>query len=1115
MLKPHHFLREKDRPASGLTRCSISAILAGLTFTGGFVEAHCASTTVISPLAAIASAPRITVSGTVTDSSGEPIVGASVVVLNTSIGTMTDIDGKFSLTVEADSKLRFTYIGMETATVDVDNRTTVNVTLKDNTRSLEEVVVVGYGSQKKVNLTGAVSVVDGEQLSARTANNMTQLLQGAVPNMNIRMTNGRPGEGGSINIRGVQTVSGSSNGVQPLVLIDGVEGDINTVNPSDVESISVLKDASSAAVYGARAAFGVILVTTRAGAKGSNHVSYSGSYSFSRPTVSTDFETRGYYGAAINDLFFKPYQGQNYTTYTDEDYYELWLRRNDKTENPDRPWVMIKDGQYKYYANTDWYNHLYNESRPTWNQNIAVNGGTDKVKYWLSGNYYSQEGVIRKSEDKFQKYNFRSKIDVTANKWLRFSNNTSYYKDIYNYKGLAGVNGQFGCYMTHCLPSDVPVNPDGSMVIYPSSHPQYSPGTGKLAILENGKHVNADRASSFQTTFQATVTPITPLEIVGNFTYLDYKKRYMNRSSNVWFSNEPGKLTLWDTGSAKNELYQADNFSDYYSYNLYSTYSETFGGAHHLKATAGINYENRRYENLSATRDNLVSDDLIDFNLATGETMTISGGKNQYKLFGVFYRANYDYRGRYLLEAGGRYDGSSRFKSGHRYGFFPSVSAGWRISEEAFFSPLRAAVDNLKLRVSYGELGNQQSVGYYDYIQTINTSGKLGYLMNGERLNQAYVSDPNADNLTWETVITKNVGVDMTFFNTRLNLSADVYQRDTRDILTNGMDLPGVYGATIPKMNAADIRTKGWEFSLTWMDQFNIADRPFHYSATAGLADNTAKVMQFNNPQKILGTPYDGMVLGEIWGYTTDGYFLTDDEAANYPVDQTYVNSFLNIMAIDAGLHAGDLKYVDLDGNNKIEPTLSANNVKDQKVIGNSMPRYTYSFRTTAEYAGFDLSAMLQGIGHQDWYPGTETNLYWFCYSRPYQSFIPSDFMGKIWTDENPNAFFPRPRGYVALGNTRELGAVNNRYLENVAYCRLKNVILGYTLPSKWLKTLQMEKVRLYFSGENLLTFTTLRNDYIDPEIAGAQNTWRYGQTNVSGTYPNNKQFTFGVDVTF
>lgn len=1052
------------------------------------------------------------ITGKVIDVSGEPLIGVTITLQGSNKGTVSDVNGNFSLDAEEGKGniLNISYIGYKDQQIKAETGKSLIVTLEEDTKVLEEVVVVGYGTQKKINLTGAVAVVDDKQVVGRSADNLSKLLQGAVPNMNITVANGRPGQGGSINIRGINSISSSAT---PLVLVDGVEGTIDAVNPNDVESISVLKDASSAAVYGARAAYGVILVTTKSGNDGKTRVSYNGRYSFGSPTVSREFETRGYYSAAINDMFFSTYQGNNYTTYNDEDYYEMWIRRNDKTEHPDRPWTVIKDGEYKYYGNFDWYNYFMDESRPTWEHNISVSGGNKKVQYFLSGSYYDQKGVIRKNKDSFTKYNFRSKVSVEITPWLKLSNNTSYKKDSYPYPGPSGVNSFFASAAVHALASFVPVNPDGTYMNRPTAIAGgYS--NDLSTILEYGKHKNEDSNYYFNTTFEAVMTPVKNVTLTANYSFAQHEYTAMNRSVNYPYSRIPGEI-LWKTDAlGLDKLSERSNHDWFHSYNVYGNYANTFADAHHVSITAGVNYETKFFKDISVQRNGLLSEDLNDFNLANGEEMSISGGKNRYALFGLFYRLNYDYKNRYLFEFSGRYDGSSRFARGHRYGFFPSVSAGWRINEEKFFEPLRQHISNLKLRLSIGSLGNQQ-VGYYDYLQTISSGGTIGYAFGGtNRASGAIVSAPNASDFTWETVVTKNIGLDLGLLNNRLNITADMYVRDTKDMLMASKDLPNVYGAASPKTNAADLRTKGWETSISWNDSFNLKGKTFHYSVTLGLADNTSKVMKYNNDNKTLGTPYEGQQLGEIWGYVVDGYFKTDEEAANYPVNQSYVNSLLNISVKDPGLHAGDLKYVDLDGDNIISPTLSAKDVKDQKVIGNSLPRYTYSVRLGADWNGIDFSALLQGVGRQHWYP-YETMLFWGPYARPYATFIPKDFLTDVWSEDNPDAYFPRPRGYVALNaSPRELSQTNTRYLQNVAYCRLRNVTVGYSLPGTWLKALHMERVRIYFSGENLLTFSPLRSDYIDPEHAGASTSWNKSATDVN-SYPMNKTYSFGIDVTF
>lgn len=631
-----------------------------------------------------------------------------------------------------------------------------------------------------------------------------------------------------------------------------------------------------------------------------------------------------------------------------------------------------------------------------------------------------------------------------------------------------------------------------------------------------GGHHNRDREYEFVTTFEAVLKPIKHFEIRANYSWAHYNQQNLNRSVDVLYSRNPGETITMDNGRTRgNYLSEIQNNQIRQTFNLYGTYDNTFANAHSVKVIVGGNYDYKYFKKLGMKRNGLLSESLDDFNLAKGDDISITGGQEEYAILGFFYRLNYGYKDRYLFEASGRYDGSSRFRRGHRFGFFPSFSAGWRVSEEAFFTQAKNYVSNLKLRLSYGSLGNQKTVGYYDYLQLINTGAVMNYAFGDTtKGDYAYESAPNSTDLTWETVITKNIGLDLGFLNNRLNVSFDAYIRDTKDMLMAGKTLPGVYGASSPRMNVADLRTKGWEASVTWGDSFTLASKPFNYRIMAGIGDNTSKVTKYDNPNRTLTDPYEGQQLGEIWGYVVDGYFKTDEEARNYKVDQSFVNQMINASALDNGLHAGDLKFVDLDGNNKIEQTTSANDRKDMKVIGNSLPRYNYNFGISADWYGIDFSVLFQGIGKQNWYPGAETSMFWGPYSRPYASFIPSDFMSQVWSEENTNAYFPRPRGYVALGSNRELAVVNTKYLQNLAYCRLKNLSIGYTLPDKWLSKIGFEKIRVYFSGENLLTFTKLHSDYIDPEQASASNSWKTSKSDAN-IYPWAKTYSFGVDITF
>ena len=1056
------------------------------------------------------------IKGQVIDESGVPVIGAGIMVKGTSRGTISDIDGNYFIEASEGEVLVFSSIGYTEQEVTVGVSNVINVTLMTDTELLDEVVVVGYGVQKKVNLTGSVSVVDTEDLVGRSSSNTSNLLVGVVPNMNVTNDNGRPGDGSSINIRGVNSISSSAG---PYVLIDGVEGSIDRVNPNDIESISVLKDASSAAIYGAKAAFGVILITTKQGKDGQSKVEYNGRFTFHSPAVRTDFETRGYYSAAMVDYFSRQLKGQNFTTYDDEDYYQLWIRRNDKTEHPDRPWVVEKNGNYAYYANMDWFNYFFENSRPTHEHNISFYGGTDKINYRISAGYYNQDGVLRQGEgDTYTRYDMRAKISAKVTDWLKISNNTSFYQDKYPYYTRGNVKNLFAKTALHGLASIPACNPDGTPIWKVSTFAasdNYKLMSGYAAVAEHGGTYNQDDNNNFSTTFEAVLTPFKDLRITGDYTFTMLEYRAVNRQLPVPYSQYPGVVE--SITELTDKLTETRKDGRMHTANVYANYSKTFAESHNMSLMLGAFYNTRFNYDWSADRTGLISEELNDFNLATGEEMSISGGKSRYINNGLFFRAGYDYKGRYLVEVNARYDGSSRFPKGIRYGFFPSVSAGWRMSEEAWFAPAKNVVSNLKIRASYGKLGNNE-VSNYGYIQTIKSQAEIKYLFGGQNLaSGTTVSDPNASDYSWEVVTSANLGLDVSFFENRLNFSGDAYIRDTDGMFMASADLPAVYGASAPKSNAASLRTMGWEFMIDWKDSFDLAGQPFHYSVGFSLADNVSNVRHYNNDNKTIGTPYAGERLGDMWGYVVDGFFQSEEQIANHRVDQSYVNSLINTSQIENGLHPGDLKFVDMDGDRKILPTTSANDVKDMVIIGNSLPRFTHTLRFSASWMGLDMSLLFNGVGRQHWYPGGETYLFWGPYSRPFVTYIPMDIYGKIWSEDNPDSYFPRPRGWTAFpgdGGPRQLSVVNNRYLQNVAYFRLKNLTLGYSLPKKWMDRAKIEKVRIYFSGENLFTLSPIKSKYIDPAMAGSSCTWQTGHTSVYG-YPTARAYSFGLDITF
>ncbi len=1057
-----------------------------------------------------------TITGAVVDESGQPLSGVTVREIGHENRSSTDGDGNFVLQLQgADGLLRFSLVGYLSKEQRVGASDNMNIRLELDVQEVDEVVVVGYGTQKKENLTGATTVVDSKLLQSRPAANVSSLLQGTVPNLQVTFGSGRPGASGRFNIRGVNSISSDA---KPLVIIDGFEGDINRINPNDVESITVLKDASAAAVYGARASYGVILVTTKTGSGKQASITYSGQTAVSAQTTSTDFETRGYYSAAINDLFFSNYAGSNYTRYTDDDYYQLWLRRNDETEHPDRPWVITddRDGResYVYYGNTDWYNHLFDLRRPMHTHNLSVNGVSENIKYSLSGNYYNQDGVFRQNNDDLKRYNLRSRVDFTVNKWLDINTNLSYFNSAYAYPGPSGIDNSFSAAVVHGLASIVPVNPDGTQV-YQTSISNYNLMDGYAALLGQDLHRNMDKISEFSPTIEAVIRPFKGFDIRSSYRFIHYNYQTMNKSANIAYSKYPGEVLNITSGIGNDRLYETQVNHQYQAVNMYATYQTVFNNDHDFKIMAGYNYETKHLKDIKVARNGLLSDQLIDFEVATGDVLEINGGQNEYALFGTFYRLNYGYQDKYLFEAAGRYDGTSRFAKGNRFGFFPSFSAAWRVDKESFFEAWdQNVLDAFKIRASYGSLGNQQ-VGYYDYVQTINAGNvSKEYSFGDVMAPYAQESEPNASDLTWETVNTTNIGLDVELLRSRLSFTGDIYQRETLNMLTAGRTIPAYYGADFPLENASDLLTKGWEASVNWRDGFDLDGKRFNYYVGAGVGDNTSKVTRFDNPNKNLSNFYEGQQLGQIWGYEVNGFFLSDEEAANYDVDQTAVNTIINTSAIDQGLHAGDMKFEDLNGDKVISMgDNTADNPGDRRVIGNSLPRYNFNFRLGGDWNNIDLSVFVQGIGRQNWYPLTSASYFWGPYAQPYSTFIGTDFLSRVWSEDNPDAYFPRPRGYIALNATnRSLGVANSKYLQDLAYLRLKNVTVGYSLPQKVASKAGLSRLRVYFSGENLLTLTKLESKYIDPEQAATENTYNKS-TSHAKVYPWAKTFTFGLDI--
>ena len=1062
-----------------------------------------------------------TVQGKVVDSAAQPVPGVAVILQGTTNGTMTGNDGSYSIRIpEGNAVLEFSSLGYQTKTVNVPaSQGTVNVTLEDDAMTLEETVVVGYGVQKKVNLTGAITQVESKALENRSAHNLTTMLQGSVPGLNISTSSGNPGSTGSLNIRGYTSI----NGGDPLVLIDGIEGSINRINPQDVASISVIKDASSAAVYGARAAYGVILVTTKEGSvdKDKATVRYNGRWGVEMPTTSTEWETRGYWSVYTINKFWYESKGSNYVNYTQQDMMELLARVNDKTENPERPWVVTTapDSQgrvhYKYYANNDWWHTMYNDVHPTQNHSVSVSGGNKAVKYYLSGQYDRQQGMVKARPDVYEKYNLRAKFDARINKYARISNNTNFFVGTYDFPGLADIQDSFAYGDRHapaCFPAQ---NPDGTWLYFVDAL-GYRVNNGRQWAYSSG-NLNIEKRTDLANTTELTVTPFKGLTLKANYSYRTYNNHDTHRRNLITYSQYAGEVVEYNNAGAFDN-YMTESVQEYVrqTWNAYATYENSFNDAHNIKVMGGFNYDDYHYKRVYAKGYDLITTELSDLALISTETRTpeVGGNQSAWRVAGFFGRVNYDYKGRYLFEASARYDGSSRFARGHQFGFFPSASAGWRISEEPFFKSIKPYVNNLKLRASYGTLGNQ-NVGNFSYVRLVNFKTFAGYSF-GDPVMARYTNldDPVASNKTWEVSKQTNIGLDLAMLGNKLEFTGEAYIRDTDGMLTDGMDLPSVYGAGVPQMNAADLRTKGYELSLSWRDSFKVGGKDLQYFLKGTLSEFRSNITKFNNETKLLSNYYEGMELGEIWGFHIDGLFASDAEAADYTskVDQSYCNANLN-----GGWKAGDLKYADLDGDGVIgvgKNTLDEHG--DRKYLGNGLPRLHYGFQTGFSWNGFDVSVFFEGTGTHYWYPSRYNFDFWGPYSLGYPAFLDPHFLDNCWSEDNPDAYFPRPRSNVASNGGGELGRVNDRYIQNIRYLRFKNLTVGYELPKKLISHVGLEQVRVYFSGENLAYWSPIKKytTHLDPESCFDRGGDPVDDLN-NTSYPWQKTYMFGIDITF
>jgi TonB-linked SusC/RagA family outer membrane protein len=1063
------------------------------------------------------------VSGIVTEAtSSSPLVGAQVGITGTQLRALTNAEGRFTIAgVDVGSRVvnvRFIGYGvMERAvTVASGQVTTANFQLSRQAAVLSEVVTVGYATQTRANLTGAVDQVGSQALENRPISNLTQGLQGVLPNVNIRLLNGRPTEAPKINVRGATSIGQGGNA---LVLIDGVEGDPSMLNPDDVESVSVLKDAASAAVYGARGAFGVLLITTKKPTAEGFSITYETKYGQRTPTVPAGYVTDGYtYAKMFNESFFNfegtnP-QNVNKTQAFSQQYLTEFERRS---KDPSLPRVEIgPDGQYVYYASEDWYGQLYKDNTPSMEHNLSLSRSTDKANFLLSGRYLDQPGLFRYSSDDHRMLNLRATGSVELYPWLQVNNNLM----VSNRKYFSPVNiGEGGGIWRNIAdeghPSEPMLNEDGTLTWSGA----YT--VGDYYYGKNGSHYTRNQ---LRNTTGLTATLLDKnLKVNGDFTFQNSDDGETRRRVEIPYSRAPGVIEY--LGTATNDLREITEAGNYLAGNLYGEYKRPFGDKHTVNVLLGGNYEQSTFDRLDVTRNGLIFPDAENINLALGQSITTGGGYEKWAILGGFYRLNYSFAERYLLELDGRYDGSSKFPSNQRYAFFPSASFGWRPSREPFWKIPEHLVSDLKFRASIGSMGNG-NIASYTFNELFNIS-KSGRILNGIQPQITGAPAVLPDGLTWETVKTKDAGMDLEMFSGRLQFTGDVYSRLTTDMYTIGATLPAVFGATSPRGNYADMKTKGWETSLSWQDDFRVASRPFGYNVRVTLSDNTSEILKYNNPDKFLNDYYPGQKLGEIWGYVTEGFFSSDAEIAAH-ADQSLFRSHAS-----GKIQPGDIKLADLNGDGKVNPGKNtATDPGDRIVIGNITPRYRYGINLGANYRNVFVNTFFQGVGKQDWYPSPESNAFWGQYNRPY-GLIPAWQLkpGMIWTPENPNSFLPRYASRLSNNAAGVLRSPQTKYVMDASYLRLKNLQVGYNLPARLASRMGAKSTRVYVTGENLWTWSPLYKyaDNIDVENATAPSDRQFvgnpNGVNAAGNFSDNsgdaynypmlRSYNIGAIVTF
>jgi len=1063
----------------------------------------------------------IAITGRVADNTGDPLPGVNVVVKGTNIGAATNFNGEFTVNVaDGNAVLQFSFVGYVTQEITVGSQRNFNVTLVENANVIEEVIVVGYGTIKKTNLTGAVGYVDERQLENRAVSTLAQALQGKVAGVNISSASGMPGAPQNINIRGY---TGLGKMAEPLLVIDGVQGgNLSDIEINDVESISFLKDAASAAIYGSSAPYGVILVTTKKGRAGKPVINYNNNFGWSAPNNlphmvnSLDF-AKQYNRAYANAKETNP--AINAATMDRIERYIAGTLKEETEKNPNADdWRTFFDAN----GNNDWFDIYFKKASFSQRHNIGVSGATESSNYYVGLGYTQQDGMFNFANETDQRYNARVNVSSNLTKWLTFSARTSYMRSLQNMPAAYGGFGNGGT-----LGDITSSNPDiykysldmmhmvgNTFPVVPFKEPtgRYSQYSYTLGFTEGGRQNRT--TDNISLTGEFVVKPLPGWDITANYTYAVRNFEHTNHAK-TFYTEMPSGTLLPRSGSSPNSFFRRFDKTQDYVINAFTSYTKSVGG-HNFNAVLGFNQRLITYVRVTGFNNYLISDEVPMLSLTYGTATALADNEWEEATRGAFGRIQYNYKEKYLLELNGKYDGTSKYLKDYRMKFYPGVSAAWAMSREAFWDPITEYVNMFKLRASYASLGNQTYSGRYDFYPGLGRqmSTSTSWFFPSDTRQMSFWSPPLVDyNLTWVTTTTLDFGFDLGALNNRLEFSFDWYRRLETDFIGPAQIYPALLGVGAAGANNTDIETKGWEISIGWRDRIG----ELSYGANFILSDYTGKVLKYPNPDGKFYQWYDGKQMGEIWGFETVGIIKTQEAADRAKQKQKILNN---------NWYIGDIEYK-VNGENLSWGDRTLKNPGDQKVIGNNTPRFSFGLNLNAEWKGFDAAVFLQGIGKRDLMFHYSSNYFWGVTRGTFQASVfdvhdrfhvkdpanPDYNMDKKYLlPENPNGYLPN-----AYFNTYKNCQSQSGYLQSGAYLRLKNLQIGYTIPKSVTEKIKCQKARLFVNGENLLTFTNLLK-IVDPEIVDTNATWEVVEAAVFSTgkvYPVRRTWSVGLNVTF